>query len=65
MTSKADDQHEHQFFVSYDQDGKFLGGRTNTANGHFHVIKGGTVTEIEAGHRHRFSAVDDLRIIPA
>ncbi len=61
LTSKSD-QHEHQFFVTYGDDGKFLGGRTSIDEGHSHLIKGGTVTEPERGHTHRFSAVDDLLI---
>ena len=61
MTSKSD-QHTHQFFVTYSEEGKFLGGRTSIDDGHSHVIKGGTVTESERGHNHRFSAVDDLLI---
>lgn len=62
MTSKADD-HEHQFFVSYDQQGKFLGGRTSVEKGHSHLIKGGTVTETDSGHNHRFIGVDNLQIM--
>jgi len=61
MTSKSD-QHTHQFFVTYSDEGKFLGGRTSIDEGHSHLIKGGTVTETERGHNHRFSAVDDLLI---
>jgi len=61
MTSKSD-KHEHQFFVTYSGEGKFLGGRTSMDDGHAHLIKGGTVTETERNHSHRFSAVDDLKI---
>jgi hypothetical protein len=59
LTSKSED-HEHEFFVSYDHVGKFLGGRTNTVDGHFHLIKQGTVTEEERGHAHRFSYVESV-----
>lgn len=63
VTSKADtDGHDHQFFVSYDQDGNFLGGVTSETNGHKHVIKRGTVTEMVADHNHRFSYVEFLGI---
>ena len=61
MTSKSD-QHTHQFFVTYNEQGTFLGGRTSIDEGHSHVIKDGTITETERGHNHRFSAVDDLLI---
>lgn len=64
MTSK-DEDHEHEFFVSYDGEGKFLGGRTSLVNGHFHVIKHGTVTEEEASHRHKFSYVELLNSLVA
>lgn len=63
-TSKSED-HEHEFFVTYDEDtGHFKGGTTNVVNGHSHVIKAGTVTEDAQGHRHRFSSVDSLEIDP-
>ncbi len=58
-TSKSDD-HEHEFFVSYDEQGNFLGGVTDEVNGHKHVIKRGTATEPEAGHSHRFSFIESL-----
>lgn len=61
-TFKADDGHEHRFYVAYDDSGKFLGGRTDQVAGHMHVIKRGTVTEEANGHTHRFSHVDDLVI---
>ena len=58
-TSKAEsDSHDHEFFVSYDTEGKFLGGRTGMTNGHFHEIKQGTVTETTRNHAHRFSHVE-------
>jgi hypothetical protein len=61
-TTKSEN-HEHQFFVNYSPEGDFLGGVTDTVNGHRHTIKGGTVTEEMDGHRHRFSSVDSLEII--
>lgn len=54
--------HQHKFYVTYGDDGAFLGGRTDVVDGHFHVIKAGTVTELSRDHRHKFSAVDDLQI---
>jgi hypothetical protein len=58
-TSKSAD-HEHQFFVTYDPNGNFVGGRTDEVDGHSHVIKRGTLTEEENGHDHRFSFVEGL-----
>lgn len=62
LTSKAED-HEHRFFVAYDDNGKFLGGRTDVVNGHDHAILAGTITQTTLGHNHRFSSVDDLQIV--
>lgn len=61
-TTKSEN-HEHQFFVNYSPDGDFLGGITDSVNGHRHAIKGGTVTEEADGHCHRFSSVDSLEIL--
>jgi Putative phage serine protease XkdF len=62
-TSK-DADHVHKFYVSYDDQGTFLGGRTDMAeDGHFHVIKAGTITETVKEHSHRFSSVDDIKVI--
>lgn len=55
--SKSED-HEHKFYVTFDEDGNFKGGVTDEVNGHRHVIKAGTVTEKYESHNHRFSAVD-------
>jgi len=60
-TSKSDD-HEHEFFVSYDAHGQFKGGTTDSVKGHQHAIKAGTHTEVASGHSHRFSSVDSLKI---
>jgi hypothetical protein len=60
-TSKSDD-HEHTFFVSYDENGVFRGGKTDFVNGHSHKILHGTHTTKDEGHSHRFSAVDKLVI---
>lgn len=56
--------HTHKFFVSYDKDGAFLGGKTDVVDGHQHLIRAGTFTETANGHSHRFSAVDDIQIAP-
>lgn len=61
-TSKWDD-HEHKFFVSYDADGQFKGGVTDTVNGHWHPIVAGTHTQPVQGHTHRFSSVDNVKIL--
>lgn len=58
-TAKTDD-HEHEFFVAYGPNGEFVGGKTSEVNGHHHVIKRGTATEVEMGHSHRFSFVEKL-----
>ena len=59
VTHKEDD-HEHEFVVNYDSKGNFLGGETNVVNGHKHIIKRGTVSEVSNGHRHKFSYVEGL-----
>jgi hypothetical protein len=55
--------HEHQFFVSYSDEMKFLGGRTDVVDGHYHKILAGTHTEEAMGHSHRFSSVDGIQIV--
>ena len=63
-TSKSEiDGHEHRFFVSYDDEGNFKGGVTDTVNGHSHTIVAGTHTQKTSGHTHRFSSVDSLQIV--
>ena len=62
-TSKVAD-HAHTFEVRYDEQGKLTGGRTSFEGGHFHTIRGGTITEVAAGHRHRFSSVDNITVEP-
>lgn len=61
LTSKSD-EHAHRFFVSYDDEGNFKGGVTDSINGHFHKIVAGTHTQEAEGHTHRFSSVDDVVI---
>jgi hypothetical protein len=59
---KGEADHNHEFFVTYDAEGKFRGGVTNFVNGHSHRILAGTHTEKSEGHLHRFSAVDNVAI---
>lgn len=61
LTQKSEG-HTHDFLVAYDQEGTFLGGKTSLVDGHFHIIKRGTVTEEQDGHSHRFSHVEDISI---
>lgn len=61
-TMKSEDGHTHKFYVAYNEDGAFLGGRTDVVDSHSHVIKRGTITEEANEHSHRFSHVDDIVI---
>lgn len=61
-TTSENAGHSHKFYVAYTEDGSFAGGTTDVVNGHSHVIKRGSATEEAAGHRHRFSHVDDMII---
>lgn len=61
-TSKSED-HDHTFYVAYDEKGQFKGGITDTINGHYHRIVAGTHTEEADGHTHRFSAVDLVKVV--
>lgn len=60
-TTKSDDDHDHEFFVTFDANGKFMGGRTSISKGHFHAIRAGTVTDTEQGHNHRFSFIEGFQ----
>jgi hypothetical protein len=62
------DGHTHTFTVQYGMDAEFLGGETDevstdTVPLHKHAIIGGTITQLSAGHRHRFSAVDNITVV--
>lgn len=60
-TMKSED-HEHTFYVSYDDNGHFRGGRTDPGpDGHVHTIRKGTITEDANGHSHRFSHIEGLK----
>lgn len=56
------ENHDHQFYVAYTDDGKFLGGKTDNVEGHFHTIKRGTLTEEANGHVHRFSHLENISL---
>lgn len=65
LTSKSDHMggdHQHKFYVTYDDKGQFKGGVTDTVNGHFHQIVAGTHTQKTDGHTHRFSSVDNVSV---
>ena len=58
--------HSHEFFLQFDAGGKVLKGQTSPGpDGHVHLIKGGTVTEMSAGHAHRYSVSDALAALIA
>jgi hypothetical protein len=64
LIGKTDDAdgHSHKFTVAFDDKGQISGGATDLADGHFHLIKRGTITEPAGldGHTHRFHIVDGL-----
>jgi hypothetical protein len=58
--------HAHKFSAEYDENAKFLGGVTDAGpDGHFHRISRGTATDQSNGHSHRFSAIDQIKIVSA
>jgi len=61
ITSKSE-EHQHKFYVTYDDEGNFRGGTTDFVNGHTHQIVAGTHTQKADGHSHRFSSVDTIEI---
>lgn len=47
--------HDHAFFITRDENGKIIAGRTSVADdGHFHEIVHGSVTQIANDHAHRY-----------
>ena len=63
-TTQEADNHTHDFFVTFAEDGTFLGGSTDKAGAepHDHKIERGTITE-EGGlrkHAHRYSFVETM-----
>jgi hypothetical protein len=59
--TKSEQDHRHEFSVAYAPNGEFIGGVTDTVDGHYHVIRRGTVTEESAGHSHTFDFVRGFR----
>ena len=52
----AAEDHEHVYFCQVNEKGRVVTGRTSAApDGHWHEIKHGTFTELDADHNHRFS----------
>ncbi len=79
MTSKMED-HDHKYEVWFDEEtGKFLGGETDVVNGHYHIIKGSTITEdmtimgdsgdpwgaYDIPHWHTFESIFDVHEVEA
>jgi hypothetical protein len=59
----ADKQdHAHSFVVKFSDDGEFLGGTTNEVDGHTHLIKQGTTTDVAGAveHTHQYSFMEGL-----
>lgn len=68
LTGETDvaDGHKHTFQVSFDNQGNLLGGTTGPGpDGHVHRIVRGTITEMAAGHAHRFSFVEGILNVQA
>ena len=59
-TLKMDSGHEHEYTVIINEDGEFMGGRTDEVDGHYHEIRKGSVTEEAKGHRHKFCYPDAI-----
>lgn len=55
-TEKADDDHQHTYFVQVNEHGRVVRGWTSEAGGHTHNIKRGSSTDPAGpdGHTHRF-----------
>jgi len=71
LTQKASngEDHRHQYLVRFDSNGDFVGGVSNVVNGHKHVIRRRSITEMSAdpvgkemadGHFHRYTLLDKL-----
>ncbi len=58
--TQARDGHDHKFFIKFDDEGNYIGGRTDVIDGHYHRIRRSTITEEEQGHTHRFSYMEAL-----
>ena len=53
-TEKQEDGHNHAYYITVNETGKPLFGKTSVDNGHYHIIKCGSATEEAEGHAHRF-----------
>jgi len=49
-----DTDHTHVYFVQVGEDGQVVGGKTDEVDGHSHIITKASITDITAGHSHRF-----------
>ena len=65
----GEDDHRHEYTVKFDSEGEFLGGTTNVVNGHKHVVRRRSITEISVDptgraladdHFHRYTLLDKL-----
>ena len=59
-TMTAEDGHEHELEIMFDEDGKFLGGRTSVAKDaqgreHFHIVSKTVISEETLSHAHKFA----------
>lgn len=63
------DDHRHHYIVRFDSEGDFAGGISNVVNGHKHVIRRRSITEMSVdpvnkeladGHFHRYTLIDKL-----
>lgn len=52
--TERQNEHDHAFYIVTNSDGVVVGGFTSFDNGHRHIIKRGTRTELKDGHAHRF-----------
>lgn len=59
-TLKSDSDHTHQVKLMFDEEGNIVGGETDYVNGHRHLVKRGTVTEMggDPEHCHKFSFLE-------
>lgn len=52
--TEEEEGHKHRFFARFDENGRFVGGWTDTQDGHRHFITRGTMTDPANGHVHTF-----------
>lgn len=53
-TEQTEDGHQHTYFVQVDEQGRVIGGVTDSVHGHTHEIQRASVTETAASHSHRY-----------